>query len=142
MSLFCSLKNNNLRRLPKELGDCVALRTLSLNANDLVAIPDEMCKLRSVKRLTLAANNLQFLPWRMGDMVGLHMLDLSSNPIIRLPASLGLLNDILQKIELFVPKTVQRFPKRSKNYEKPGAFLRAFQGLWDQKWPRPNRPLR
>lgn len=101
MSLFCSLKNNNLRRLPKELGDCVALRTLSLNANDLVAIPDEMCKLQSVKRLTLAANNLQFLPWRMGDMVGLHMLDLSSNPVIRLPASLGLLNDTLQKIELF-----------------------------------------
>jgi Leucine-rich repeat (LRR) protein len=96
-----SLKNNNLRRLPKELGGCVALKTLSLNANDLISIPDEICKLQNVKRLTLAANNLQYLPWRMGDMAGLHMLDLASNPVIRLPASLGLLNDTLEKIELF-----------------------------------------
>ena len=32
---------------------------------------------------------------------GLQTLDLASNPIIRLPPSLGLLNDSLQKIELF-----------------------------------------
>ena len=99
--IFSSLKNNNLRRLPKELGDCVSLKTLSLNANDLIALPETICKLQNVKRLTLAANNLQNLPWRMGDMAGLHMLDLSSNPVVRLPASLGLLNDTLQKIELF-----------------------------------------
>ena len=104
----------------------MALKTLSLNANDLVDLPDHLCNLENLKRLTLAGknsvvsimdfrpllfilvkledfagNHLERLPWRMGNMKSLQILDLASNPVIRLPPTLGLLNDVLQKIELF-----------------------------------------
>ena len=96
-----SLKNNNLRHLPKQLGRCVSLKSLSLNGNDLMGIPEEICQLENLKRLSIAANNCQTLPWRMGDMASLQTLDLASNPVLRLPPSLGMLSDVLQKIDLF-----------------------------------------
>ena len=54
-----------------------------------------------VKLEDSAGNHLERLPWRMGNMKCLQILDLASNPVIRLPPTLGLLNDVLQKIELF-----------------------------------------
>jgi Leucine-rich repeat (LRR) protein len=95
-----SLKNNNLRFLPPELGKCAKLKYLSLYANDLVALPDEICNLKNLIRLSAQANNIVTLPWLLGDLASLKTLDVSANPIKSLPPSLGALENSLETLEL------------------------------------------
>lgn len=84
----------NLIRFLPDLGGLSSLKTLTLNHNRLLEIPESICQLRSLRELLIFANQIQFLPEQIGNLVNLRKFFFSSNRIKRLPASIGNLHSL------------------------------------------------
>ena len=70
------LNNNQLREIPKELGNLVNLKTLSLHNNQLTEIPKELFKtgnLLNLKILSLYNNQIKEIPKELENKPGLRI---------------------------------------------------------------------
>jgi Leucine-rich repeat (LRR) protein len=78
--LHLDLAGNQLRELPKELGQLAQLEELDLAGNQLRELPKELGRLAQVRWLDLSGNQLRALPAELGHLRELDGLDLVKNP--------------------------------------------------------------
>mmetsp|Transcript_43034 Transcript_43034/g.52201 ORF Transcript_43034/g.52201 Transcript_43034/m.52201 type:complete len:289 (+) Transcript_43034:77-943(+) len=90
--------NNNLERLPPELGNLNLLKNLTLASNKLVSLPMDIGKLVQLKVLALDHNMLTSLPEDIGLLVKLEKLTLSNNRLNQLPNTIGKCTKLTQLV--------------------------------------------
>ena len=71
------------------VGNLLNLRTLSLSNNKLVALPEDLWRLRLLKRLAAHGNRLRELQATIGQLESLESLDLKGNQLTFLPTTIG-----------------------------------------------------
>ncbi|KAJ3594194.1 hypothetical protein NHX12_006525 [Muraenolepis orangiensis] len=87
-NLFLNYRNLN-KFPPDNLAQKLPnLIELYLHSNNIVMVPEEIGRLRSLRHLRLANNQLQTLPSELGDLQELESLDVSRNCLTSLPARL------------------------------------------------------
>ncbi|KAJ0181089.1 hypothetical protein K1T71_003174 [Dendrolimus kikuchii] len=72
------------------------LRNLDLSKNKISVLPDEICKLKTLKQLNLETNKLEVLPNSLVNVKKLEMLNVSNNMISLLPQSFANLSNLKQ----------------------------------------------
>ena len=82
-------EKNQLKEIPKEIGQLTQLQTLNLSNNQLTALSDSLGQLTQLQSLNLSDNQLTTLPESLGGLTQLQSLNLSSNQLTTLPDSLG-----------------------------------------------------
>eukprot|EP00887_Chlorella_sp_A99_P006380 scaffold3.g6380.t1 len=102
---------NRIERLDARLlGALIALRTLDLSGNCLVALPEEVGPLPALEKLLLSNNRLAALPPALeSSFPGLQQLDLSGNALARLPPGLSGLR-ALQRLDCRNNTALERVP--------------------------------
>ncbi|XP_039968872.1 CCR4-NOT transcription complex subunit 6-like isoform X1 [Bactrocera tryoni] len=75
------LNDNQLLRLPGDIGLLSNLRTLDLSSNKLRSLPAELGELIQLRELLLNNNYLRNLPYEIGKLFHLHVLGLMGNPL-------------------------------------------------------------
>ncbi|XP_030376482.1 CCR4-NOT transcription complex subunit 6-like isoform X1 [Scaptodrosophila lebanonensis] len=75
------LNDNQLLRLPADVGMLVNLRTLDLSSNKLRSLPAELGELIQLRELLLNNNFLRVLPYEIGKLFHLVILGLMGNPL-------------------------------------------------------------
>ena len=78
-SLF--LNQNRLVGLPDCLGALVKLECLSVSYNFLESLPDSIANLKSLREVKLASNRFHNFPEKLSELPNLELLDLSANVI-------------------------------------------------------------
>lgn len=92
------LDYNDFTELPDALFERLSsLRALSLVANSLTCLPENISRLSRLEELNVAQNSLCALPPSIGSLPQLHSIDFSQNQITALPADFGRLSN-LEKI--------------------------------------------
>lgn len=89
-----SLNQNNLTAVPSALGALTSLKQLHLANNKLVCIPTEIGLLRELEVLKAQNNRLKTIPTSIGDCVSLVEVDFSCNLLNELPETLGNLKNM------------------------------------------------
>ena len=89
-----SLRENDLRTLPSEIGALVSLVSLSLSQNKLETLPPEIGRLRALRELTINRNNLVTLPPEFAQLSALQILEMQHNSLTNIPPGVvdGLVN--------------------------------------------------
>lgn len=82
------LSENNLTKVPPEIGNLSALTMLNLNYNRLTKMPNEIGRLQNLRSLCLEHNQLLEIPVTLGEMAALDTLDLSNNQLTSIPKSM------------------------------------------------------
>ena len=90
--LYCA--ENFLTSLPPSIGWLRKLHTLNVDENDLEDLPPEVGSCKSLKILSAHGNKLQSLPAELGHIVNLAVLNLAGNFIPHLPVSFVKLKSI------------------------------------------------
>lgn len=91
------LDYNDLTELPDLLFESLScLQFLSLKANNLSHLPDNISHLNDLKVLDIAQNCLQTLPISIGKLCKLEMIDFMQNKIVTLPLEIGHLLKLLR----------------------------------------------
>lgn len=75
------LNDNNLVRLPGEIGRLTCLTQLDVSCNKLRCLPAEIGELVVLRELLLHNNFIRVLPWEMGKLFKLQILGLKGNPL-------------------------------------------------------------
>ncbi|XP_014217052.2 CCR4-NOT transcription complex subunit 6-like [Copidosoma floridanum] len=75
------LNDNNLQRIPAEVGQMANLRVLDLSSNKLRSLPAELGDLIQLRELLLNQNYLRVLPYELGKLFQLQVLGLHGNPL-------------------------------------------------------------
>ncbi|XP_055379859.1 CCR4-NOT transcription complex subunit 6-like isoform X2 [Condylostylus longicornis] len=75
------LNENNLLRLPPDIGLLVNLRVLDVSSNKLRSLPAELGELIQLRELLLNNNFLRVLPYEIGKLFHLLVLGLHGNPL-------------------------------------------------------------
>ncbi|KAF1472923.1 Leucine-rich repeat-containing protein 10B, partial [Eudyptula minor novaehollandiae] len=88
------LSGAGLRELPAELAALRHLRTLALDGNELLEVPEALCRLPRLAHLYLGRNGLQGLPPAFARLQSLRCLWLEGNFLARFPRALLLLPDL------------------------------------------------
>ena len=83
------LRNNKLTNLPAEIGQLTQLTTLHLSLNKLTHLPVEIGQLTQLTELILYGNNITQLPVEIGQLTQLTRLFLQNNNITHLPVEIG-----------------------------------------------------
>ncbi len=106
------LKNKNIREYGqiKLLENLRMLRTLSMNNNFLVSLPDTFGNLTNLKVLNLSLNQLSTLPESIGNLIELKTLDVSNNDLRILPDTIGKLAS-LQRLDLSNNHMIRTLPE-------------------------------
>jgi len=84
-SLF--LNQNRLINLPNELGDLTKLELLSLSYNFLSSLPASLSQLHHLRELKVSGNRLREFPLEVTFLPNLQLLDLSLNQLSSLPCT-------------------------------------------------------
>ncbi|GAB6027108.1 hypothetical protein CHUAL_000031 [Chamberlinius hualienensis] len=82
------LSQNNMSKLPDELGALSNLQALYLQFNQLEELPDSFNQLSKLQVLNIKGNRLKTFPIVLTQLSGLIKLDISSNSIQQLPTAL------------------------------------------------------
>jgi len=77
------LHNNQLEKLPDEIGKLSNLRNLYLQNNRLKSVPSSLGNLSNLTMLNLSHNNLKELPVSLANLGRLRTLDLRGNPKLK-----------------------------------------------------------
>jgi len=91
--------DNNIEKLPEEIGELKELGRLHLSHNKLANFPKSFCDLSTLKLLMLSGNIIESLPEDFGYLCNIEELDLSQNKLLELPESFGNLKS-LRKLNL------------------------------------------
>ncbi|THD27508.1 CCR4-NOT transcription complex subunit [Fasciola gigantica] len=75
------IKNNNLERLPSELGNLVNLVNLDASCNKLQSLPPTIGDLIELRALILNDNRIVDLPLEIGRLLNLRHFNLNDNPL-------------------------------------------------------------
>ncbi|VDP92474.1 unnamed protein product [Echinostoma caproni] len=75
------IKNNNLERLPSELGNLVNLVNLDASCNKLQSLPPTIGDLTELRALILNDNKIVDLPLEIGRLLNLRHFNLNDNPL-------------------------------------------------------------
>ncbi|CAL8083669.1 unnamed protein product [Calicophoron daubneyi] len=75
------IKNNNLERLPAELGNLINLVNLDASCNKLQSLPPTIGDLVELRALILNDNKIVELPFEIGRLLNLRHLNLNDNPL-------------------------------------------------------------
>ncbi|KAK3090688.1 hypothetical protein FSP39_013756 [Pinctada imbricata] len=91
-----SVTGNQLRQLPKTLGNMKCLEKLLLNENDLKCFPDSICELKALRILKVTANEISYLPSDFSRLEKLEKFFGEENHLQDLPEGFG----YLEKLEI------------------------------------------
>jgi len=91
-----SIESNNLRYIPREIGNLKLLIKLNVKKNKLISLPDELATLNNLRVLDVSYNNLGSVPCGFVDLSNVHHFNMSHNQISELPA--GVQNHLLINI--------------------------------------------
>jgi small GTP-binding protein len=130
------LSRNRLTTLPKSLASLTGLEELSLDQNALALVPECIPSMVSLKELILDSNRITEIPPEiaqltalvkfsandnkiftlanvpgMGQWSNIRILSLKNNGLTSLPATLGILSDTLQQLELEGNKLIEPPPE-------------------------------
>lgn len=84
------LQNNQLEKLPDEIGQLKSLRVLYVHHNKLKKLPDSIGDLSRLQNLNISSNLLKELPVTISKLTRLKTLDISNNAKLKkLPKQLG-----------------------------------------------------
>ncbi|GAY55966.1 hypothetical protein CUMW_168150 [Citrus unshiu] len=83
------LDDNNIERLPINLGKLQSLKVMTLDGNRITSLPDELGQLVRLERLSILGNMLTCLPETIGSLRNLVLLNVSNNKLKSLPESIG-----------------------------------------------------
>ncbi|CAH8499607.1 unnamed protein product [Dicrocoelium dendriticum] len=75
------IKNNNLERLPAELGNLTNLVNLDASCNKLQSLPSTIGDLTELRALILNENKIVELPFEVGRLINLRHFNLNDNPL-------------------------------------------------------------
>ncbi|KAI3410793.1 Ubiquitin-like domain-containing protein [Psidium guajava] len=89
-----SMNQNDLTALPPALGSLSSLRQLYVANNKLTSLPMEIGHLTQLEVLKVNSNRISTLPTHIGDCISLVEVDLSSNLLSELPETLGNLQNL------------------------------------------------
>uniref|UniRef100_A0A7S1TGR8 Uncharacterized protein n=1 Tax=Compsopogon caeruleus TaxID=31354 RepID=A0A7S1TGR8_9RHOD len=79
------LYGNDLKIVPRELGNLLKLRILNLSRNQLTEIPTSFGELSGLTELYLMDNDLRCLPGELARLSSLRCLNISLNPRLPVP---------------------------------------------------------
>lgn len=77
--------NNRIQEIQSDICDIRGLKTVSLNNNELIKLPPEVCLLEKLEKLYVANNNLELLPELFWKLRNLKELDISGNRFTEFP---------------------------------------------------------
>lgn len=108
---FLSLRNNNIIKLPDNIGKLKDIKGLSLKGCGLKTIPSSIGNLSSLEYLNLNQNNFKTLPKAIGNLKKLEQLHVQYNKLENIPDYLGNLNlmeymDLSHNIITELPLTI------------------------------------
>ncbi|VDP91487.1 unnamed protein product [Echinostoma caproni] len=83
------MDDNQLKSVPKELGNMKRLQQLDLSENLIDALPEEVAGLTSLSDLNLSQNSLNCLPTGFGELKKLGVLKLNQNQLLTLNPAIG-----------------------------------------------------
>lgn len=89
-----SLNDNEIKKLPCEIGELDTLTTLSLNGNQLEEIPNSISNLFRLGKLDLSRNRITKLFPEFINLQNLTELDLSHNKFTTMPLEITVLNKL------------------------------------------------
>lgn len=72
------------------------LRNLDLSKNKISVLPEDICKLKTLKQLNLETNKLEAIPDALANVKKLEILNFSNNMIASLPRLFGTLHNLKQ----------------------------------------------
>jgi len=75
-----NLLDNNITKLPKDIGNLNGLKYLNLSNNQLRELPEEIINLNNLKYLNLSYNELEVLPENIEYLTNIEYLSLKNNP--------------------------------------------------------------
>lgn len=84
-----SVKRNEIKMLPSELGYAVKIRRLNVACNLLTRVPNSVVRLPYLLSLDISDNRLDYLPAAIGDLTHLRVLAAGNNRLHSLPTGLG-----------------------------------------------------
>ena len=82
---YLNLDGNRIVALPDSLGTMASLRWLRLNGNKLSALPSSMASLKGLERIYLRGNKFKAVPDALKELPALEDLALDGNPIESVP---------------------------------------------------------
>ena len=88
------MERQNIKELPKSLGNLNSLKVLNLNYNRLKNLPEEIGELFLLEKLLLKENSITELPKTVGKLTHLRHLDLTRNKLDSLPRSIARLKSL------------------------------------------------
>jgi len=84
-----SLTYNQIKEIPKEIGQLHNLQRLWLSVNQIKEIPKEIGQLHNLEQLWLDRNKIKEIPKELGQLHKLQQLWLHNNPIKEIPKELS-----------------------------------------------------
>jgi Leucine-rich repeat (LRR) protein len=87
---------NQLKKIPFEIGEMNNLKTLSLAYCNIDSIPTEIEKLNHLTSLDLNSNKLSVFPMEISKLTSLTDLDLSDNSLQNIPIEIGKLTNLTE----------------------------------------------
>ena len=88
--------NNQIKDIPKEIGNLTNLQLLNLSNNDIKDIPKEIGNLTDLQELDLSNNKIEEIPKEIGNLTNLLELNLNYNQIKEIPKEIGNLTNLLE----------------------------------------------
>ena len=82
---YLSLSWNQIKEIPKELGQLTNIKTLYLTDNQIKEIPSELGKLTNLQELSLNKNQIKEIPKELRQLTNLEWLYLTDNKIKEIP---------------------------------------------------------
>ena len=89
------LSGNQLKEIPKEIGNLRHLQEIDLSENELTEIPKEIGNLQELLSLNLSENELTEIPKEIGNLQELQEIDLSFNKLTEIPKEIYNLQELL-----------------------------------------------
>ena len=122
-----SIIYGNIEEIPKEIGNLVNLELLDLRSNKIKKIPKEIVNLSNLLELALPGNKIEEIPKEISNLIKLKVLVLSFNEIKEIPKEISNLRNLeflalRENNVLKVPKELDNLTKL-KYYDQPSERL-------------------
>ncbi|SDR66586.1 Protein kinase domain-containing protein [Polaribacter sp. KT25b] len=79
------LTNNEIKKIPKSIGDCLLLQKCTIAGNQIEELPSEMSNCVNLELLRISANKLQLIPNWLFELPKLSWVAFGGNPVSHQP---------------------------------------------------------